>query len=70
MKEVAAHFGCSLSYIYKHWTLGVLKKPKIRIELEGKDEPYYYNEDNYGKIPTYKRSELSAEEQLIFKKLK
>jgi len=38
----------------------------INVEMSGKQRPYYENEDNYGKLPTYIFAELSKKEKEIF----
>lgn len=41
------------------------------IEINGKQEPYYYNEWEYSSLPTYKFDELSdREKQFYFENLK
>ena len=36
------------------------------VYLNGKHEPYYTNEDDYGKIPTYEFNSLSEAEKKIY----
>ena len=67
-KEIAVKFNCSASKIYKYHRYHN-NNEKIIIRLKGKNEPYYYNEDQYNSIPTYKYEDLSYKEQLIYNRL-
>lgn len=70
LKSIADLYGCSYGLVCKHFN--IMKSNKIHIptiKISGKDEPYYMNEDDYGKLPTYNYSELSESEQEIFNKL-
>ena len=67
-QEIAVMFNCSTSKIYKYYQYHN-NFDKIIIHLKGKDEPYYYDENMYGCIPTYKYEDLSYKEQLIYNRL-
>ncbi len=67
-EEIAVMFNCSISKIYKYYRYHN-NYEKIIIHLKGKDEPYYYDENMYGCIPTYKYEDLSYKEQLIYNRL-
>ena len=67
-EEIAVKFNCSTSKIYRYHQYNN-NNEKIIIHLKGKDEPYYYDENMYGCIPTYKYEDLSYKEQLIYNRL-
>lgn len=67
-QEIAVKFNCHPSKIYRHYQFNNNFK-NIIIHFKGKDEPYYYDEDMYGCIPSYKYEDLSYKEQLIYNRL-
>jgi len=70
IRGIADLYGCSYGIICKHFNIMKSKKIYIpTIKISGKDQPYYTNEDDYGKKPTYRYSELSESEKEIFNKL-
>jgi len=70
LRDIADLYGCSYGLVCKHFNIMKSKKIFITtIKMKGKTEPYYMNEDDYGKLPTYNYSELSESEKEIFNKL-
>ena len=70
LKGIANLYRCSYALIIKYFN--IMKSNKIHIEtikLSGKNEPYYYNENDYGKKQKYSFDELSESEKEIYKKL-
>ena len=70
LPELAENWGVSSTNLTNKYFLIKNKKkyiPKvINVEMSGKQRPYYENEDNYGKLPTYTFAELSKKEKEIF----
>jgi hypothetical protein len=70
LPELAEAWGVSSTNLTNKYFLIKNKKkyiPKvINVEMSGKQRPYYENEDNYGKLPTYTFAELSKKEKEIF----
>ena len=73
LPELAEAWGVSSTNLTNKFFLVKNKKkylPKvINVEISGKREPYYKNEDMYGCIPTYKYEDLSYKEQLIYNRI-
>lgn len=70
LRNIAELYGCSYGLVCKYFN--IMKSNKIfitTIKIKGKTEAYYTNEDDYGKKPTYRYSELSESEKEIFNKL-
>ena len=70
IQGVADLYSCSYALIIKHFK--IMKSNKIEVEkiiLNGKNESYYINENDYGKLPKYCYSELSEQEKNIYNKL-
>tara|TARA_R110002074_G_C12360013_1_gene650511 strand:- start:704 stop:985 length:282 start_codon:yes stop_codon:yes gene_type:complete len=62
--ELAEMWDISYTVLNNNYSFNKKKFKYIveRIEITGKQEPYYHNEWQYGNIPTYKFKELSKAE--------
>lgn len=71
--ELAEAWGVSSTNLTNKFFLVKNKKkylPKvINVEISGKREPYYKNENDYNSTPAYKYEDLSHKEQLIYNRL-
>lgn len=71
LNEIAKMYGVRYAIVvrYFEWEKQENLMSTVYIEMQGKSLPYYRDEDDYGRIPTYKMSELSEEELKIYNDL-
>ena len=67
IKNIAEKYNISRNKIVLYFEL-YYKRDRFPVIFDGKHEPYYKNEDDYGKIPTYKLNSLSEPEKQLLNK--
>lgn len=71
LNEIAKMYGVRYAVVVRYFKWEKEVNNTISIEkMQGKSLPYYEDEDDYGRIPTYKVYELSDEELKIYNDLK
>ena len=70
LQSIADLYGCSYALVIKHFKIMKSNKIKVqKITLTGKNQAYYNNENDYGKLPKYSYEDLSKQEKDIYNKL-
>lgn len=68
IRQIAKKYNTSVSRIVKYFETHY-KGNTYPLFLNGKHEPYFENEDDYGKIPKYNFNSLSEDEKKIYKEI-
>ena len=68
IKQIAAIYNSSVAKIVKYFETEY-RGNTYPIFLSGKHEPYFENEDDYGKIPKYNFYCLSEDEKKIYNEI-
>ena len=68
LEEIAVMYDVPYRQVYMSFMLQEERNLRVPLFFNTKNEPYYHNEDDYGKIPTYKWEDITNEEKSILNK--
>ena len=69
LQRIADRYGLTVAFLRRNFNHYIKDSSTEKVKLGYKNEPYYKNEMDYGTMPSYNVSELSAPELKIYNEI-